>query len=48
MAWLLRRSVFLPWELGSLLGTDRAVAALEDLRIEGVSIEGGHPSRPGH
>jgi asparagine synthase (glutamine-hydrolysing) len=34
MAWLLRRSVFLPFELGSLLGTDRAVAALEDLRME--------------
>lgn len=34
MAWLLRRSVFLPWELGSVLGTDRAVSALEDLRLE--------------
>lgn len=34
MVWLLRRSVFLPWELSSLLGADRAVAALEDLRLE--------------
>lgn len=34
MVWFLRRSVFLPWELGSLLGTDRAVSALEDLRLE--------------
>jgi len=34
MVWLLRRSVFLPWELGSLLGADRAVAALEELRLE--------------
>ena len=34
MVWLLRRSVFLPWELASLLGTDRAVAALEDLQLE--------------
>ena len=34
MAWVLRRSVFLPWELGSVLGTDRAVSALEDLRLE--------------
>lgn len=33
-AWLLRRSVFLPWELGPLLGIDRAVAALEDLQLE--------------
>lgn len=34
MVWLLRRSVFLPWELGAVLGADRAVSALEDLRLE--------------
>lgn len=32
--WLLRRSVFLPWELGASIGTQRAVAALEDLGVE--------------
>lgn len=32
--WLLRRSVFLPWELAPLLGRDRAVAALETLDLE--------------
>lgn len=34
MVWMLRRSVFLPWELGGVLGTDRAVSALEDLGLE--------------
>lgn len=34
MVWLLRRSIFLPWELSSLLGTDRAVSALEELQLE--------------
>ena len=32
--WLLRRSVFLPWELAPLLGEERAVAALEALDLE--------------
>lgn len=34
LAWLLRRSVFLPWELASVMGADRAIAALEDLQLE--------------
>lgn len=31
-AYLLRRALYMPWELARLLGRDRATAALEDLR----------------
>ncbi|HSH60334.1 MAG TPA: asparagine synthase (glutamine-hydrolyzing) [Acidimicrobiales bacterium] len=34
--WLLRRAVFMPWEISNLLGDDRAEAALEALDVDGV------------
>ena len=43
-AWLLRRAVFLPWELGAIMGDERATSALEKLRLDDVlssAVEGG-------
>lgn len=43
-AWLLRRSVFMPWELKRLLGPERATHALAELDIDGVlaaAVAGG-------
>lgn len=36
--WLLRRSVFLPWELSPLLGRERATSALESLDLDGTVL----------
>lgn len=35
-AWLLRRSVLMPWELGDILGRDRADSALAALNIDSI------------
>lgn len=33
-AWLLQRAIFMPWELGSILGADRAREALHSLNLD--------------
>ncbi len=43
-AWLLRRAVFMPYEVASILGAERTRTALSDLDLEGVidsAIQGG-------
>lgn len=47
LAWLLRRSVFLPWELSSVMGADRAIAALEDLQLESSVLQPAIHPDPG-
>ena len=49
-AWLMRRAVFLPWELGTIMGRERAASALEELRLDDVlsdALEGGPRSAVG-
>ena len=37
-AYLLRRGLYMPWELASLMGRDRAESALESLNIPALSL----------